>query len=331
MDTGRVRRLVVVLPVLAVLPLALTACGGDDPSGPGQASGPEPSPSSSLYTLTPLPMPEKPPPTGTLVADMRQSSRDAAANRFEVWIYNDTVEAIRPTKVTYSDGRFRTTLPGTRLREIPSQSERGFPIYQPDQPACDSTAKHGEITVEYGGTTVTVPVEDETDVVGRYTSARCLETAVAEVAELSWDDAVPADEEGVVGTNGTLTLVVRTTGVPGHTLTIDTVSGTPVLAPVGTDVWRPDATIHGDDPPSRIPLPLKPNRCDAHAFAESGGATAFKIGLHLDGEPGQITLRMSTAGAANAINFAQATCGFLVDINGNVASGAPVPSPSPSP
>ncbi len=325
MDTVGVRRLLALLPLVAVL----AACGPDDEPDAGAAAQPEASPSRSLYTLSPLPMPTKGPPTGTLVADMRQSSRDAAANRFEVWIYNDTAESIRPRKVTYSDGRFSGTLPGTRLREIPSQSERGFPIYQPDQPACDSSAEHGEVTVTYGGTEATVPVEDETDVVGRYTSARCLEKAVAEVAELSWDDAVPPDEEGVVGTDGTLTLVVRTTGLPGHTLTIDTVSGTPVLAPVGTDVWRPDVTIHGDDPPSRIALPLKPNRCDAHAFAESGGATAFKIGLHLDGEAGQITLRMSTAGAANAIGFAQATCGFLVDINGNVASGSPLPSPSP--
>jgi hypothetical protein len=294
------------LPLVALL-LLLTACGGND-SGLS---------SEGLYTLTPIPLPSPPPPSGKLLADMRQSSRDAAANRFEVWIDNDTAGTITPTKVTYSDGRFQTTLPGTRLRDIPSQSERGFPIYQPDQPACSSDATSGKVTVEYGDQKVTVPVEDETDVVGRYTSARCLEIAIGKVATLSWDDTVPADEEGVVGTNGTLTLVVQPTGTAGGpTLTIDTISGTPVLSPVGTDVWRPEATITGDQQPQRIDLPLKPTRCDAHAFAESGGATAFKIGLHLDGEPGQITLRMTPAGAANAINFARASCGMLTDVNG---------------
>ena len=304
-------RVLAVLPLLAVL----AACGGDDDNGSPDA-GPEPSPTKSLYTLTPIPLPPKPPPSGKLIADMRQSSRDAAANRFEVWINNDTADTIAPTRITYSDGRFQTTLPGTRLRDIPSQSERGFPIYQPEQPACDSSARHGEVTVEYGDTKVTVPVDDETDVVGRYTSSRCLEIAVSKVAELSWDDDVPPDEEGVVGANGTLTLVVQPTGAAGPALTIDTISGTPVLAPVGADVWRPDVTVTGDQPPQRIPLPLKPNRCDAHAFAESGGATAFKIGLHLDGKPGQITLRMSATGAANAINFARATCGMLTDVTG---------------
>ena len=77
-------------------------------------------------------------------------------------------------------------------------------------------------------------------------------------------------------------------------------------------------TVNGADEPQRIDLPLKPTRCDAHAFAESGGATAFKIGLHLDGEPGQITLRMTPAGAANAINYARASCGLLETVDGGV-------------
>ena len=303
-----------LLLVVAVL-LVPAACGGDA-SMPDAGDAPEPSPSKSLYTLTPLPMPTQPPPTGTLLADMRQSSRDAAASRFQVWVTNDTAAAITPTKVTYTDGRFRTELPATRLREIPSQSERGFPIYQPEQPACQSDAPSGKVIVEYGDERVTVPVQDETDVVGRYTSARCLEIAIAEVATLRWDDAVPADGAGGEGAAGTLTLAVEPTGIAGPMLTIDTVSGTPVLSPVGTDVWRPGVTITGDQPAQRIGLPLKPTRCDAHAFAESGGATAFKIGLHLDGEPGQITLRMSTAGAANAIAFARASCGMLTDVTG---------------
>ena len=305
-----------LLAAAVTLLLLLAACSSDDSAPDAGAPGPSSSTSTSIYTLTPIPLPDPSPPTGTLLADMRQSSRDAAANRFEVWINNDTAETITPTKVTYSDGRFRTELSGTRLRDIPSQSERGFPIYQPAQPACSSDATSGDVTVEYGDTSVTVPVEDETDVVGRYTSARCLEIAISDVASLSWADSVPADGDGGAGADGTLTLVVQPTGTAGPTLTIDTVSGTPVLSPVGTDVWRPDVTITGDQPSQRIDLPLKPTRCDAHAFAESGGATAFKIGLHLDGEPGQITLRMSPTGAANAISFARASCGMLTDVTG---------------
>ncbi len=293
---------------LVLAALLLAGCSSDD----SPASSRTPSP--SIRTLSPLPMPTQPPPTGELIADMRQSSRDAAAGRMEVWIDNDTADAITPTRITYADPRFRTTLPGTRLRSVPSQSERGFPLYLPPRPACDHPRGAGTVTVEYGATSRTIDVEDSTDVAGRFTTARCLELAIGAVADLSWDDDVPFS--GKVGDPGTLTLVVRPSGRPGPTLSIDTVSGTPVLAPVGTDVWRPEATVRGTDAPSRIDLPIKPNRCDDHAFMEAGGATAFKIGLHIDGEPGQITLRMSIPGAKNAIDFAKASCGSLDTVSG---------------
>lgn len=285
--------------------LLLGGCSGDDTP----SSTTTPSPSRSIRTLTPLPVPTEPPPSGRLRADMRQSSRDAAAGRMEVWIDNDTAAQIRPTRITYADPRYRAILPGTRLRPIPSQSERGFPLYLPRRPACDHPTGTGTVTVTYGGTTRTLRVADSTDVAGRYAGSRCLELAIARVARLSWADDVPS--AGGVGDPGTLTLVVAPTGRPGPALTLDTVSGTPVLSPVGSDVWRPAVTVHGTDPARRIELPVKPTRCDAHAFAESGGATAFKIGLHLGGEPGQITLRMSLAGAKNAIDYARRSCGTL--------------------
>jgi hypothetical protein len=293
---------------LAAAALVLAGCSDDAPP----AGAPEPSPSRSIRTLTPVPLPPTPPPTGRLHADMRQSSRDAAAGRMEVWINNDTAAEITPDRVTYRDPRFRTTLPGTRLRPIRSQTEVGFPLYLPRLPACSHPEGAGTVTVSYGGTTKTLRVEDPTNVAGRYTTARCLEIAIARVADLSWDDEVGFS--GRQGDPGTMTLVVRPTGRSGPVLTIDTVSATPVISPEHGDVWRPDATIRGTDAPTHIDLPMKPTRCDAHAFAESGGATAFKIGLHLGGRPGQITLRMSPLAAKHTIDFAQASCGSLLDI-----------------
>jgi hypothetical protein len=311
------------MAVLALL-IAVAGCGDDDP--PGSAAEPTPS-DTGIPTITAPPLPEEP-PTGTLIADMRQSSRDAAAGRMEVWIDNDTLRDVTPTRVTYRDPRFRTPLKGERLREIPQQSTRGFQFYLPPRPTCGTSNDVpatlddplGTVTVEYDGRTETLEVADETDVAGRYTRARCLEIAIDRVATLSWSDQVTEGDptQTPVGGEGVLGLVLVPTGKPGPQLTIDTVSGTPILSPVGTDAWRPGATISGDDEPLRVPLPLKPTRCDAHAFAESGGATAFKIGLTLDGEPGQITLRMTPEGAANAIAFARASCGMLETVDGGV-------------
>jgi hypothetical protein len=303
--------------------LALAACGDDTTSRTA-----EPTPSDTgVPTITVSALPETP-PTGELIADMRQSSRDAAAGRMQVWIDNDTLEDVTPTRITYADPRFRTALRGERLREIPAQSTRGFPFYLPPRPTCGTSndtpveldAPLGTVTVEHAGGTETLEVADETDVAGRYTRARCLEIAIGDVATLSWADQVTEGDptETPVGGEGELVLVLEPTGRPGPELTVDTVSGTPILSPVGTDAWRPDVSISGDHDPLRVSLPLKPTRCDAHAFAESGGATAFKIGLRLGGEPGQITLRMTAEGAANAIAFARASCGMLETVDGGV-------------
>jgi hypothetical protein len=161
----------------------------------------------------------------------------------------------------------------------------------------------------YGDTTVALDVDDPTDVVGRYVSARCVELAVAKVATLTWDDQV-VDGPVALDSTATLTLVVRPTGIPGHELVIDAVTGTPVLTSVGSPYWSPGTRIAGDGPEQRIELPMMPARCDPHVFQESGGATAFQVKLHLDGKPGQLTLRMSPAGAAAAIDYARQSCGL---------------------
>jgi len=310
------RAVATALPLLLVA--ALPGCGGNDDSR-GTSARPEPSPSKSLV-LTPIPLPPKPPPTGKLIADIEQSSRDGAANRFQVWVDNDTDADITPTKVTYRDDRFRTSLTGTRLREIPSQSRRGFQFEEPALPACGSTATSGTVTVDYTvdgqHKSATIPVADEADVVQRIADSTCLELAIDRVARLSWADEVTASGDGGKGSVGTMTLVIDTTGKPGPTLVIDSITGNPVLSPGDLGVFLTDLTITGDQPSQRVPVPVKPTRCDAHAFGESGSFAAFALNVHVDGKPGQFVLRMGQAAAANAIAYAKASCGFLTSIGG---------------
>lgn len=316
--TVAVRRLLGAFTLLALV-AQLAACGGNgDHDGAGGAA-PEASPSKSLE-LTPIPLPPKPPPSGKLLADIEQSSRDGAANRFQVWIDNDTDKTIRPTKVVYHDDRFEDPLVATRLRDIPSQARRGFQITEPDQPACDRTASSGTVTVDYkvGGQdkSTTIPVSDEAEVVERVASARCLELSIEKIAQLSWADEVTASGDGGKGSVGTMTLVIDTTGRPGSTLVIDSISGNPVLSPGDLGVFNADLTITGDQPSQRVPVPVKPTRCDAHAFGESGSFAAFAFNVHVDGKPGQFVLRMGDRAAANAIAYAKASCGFLTSIGG---------------
>ena len=194
------------------LALALLVSGCGSSSSPASPPG---SPSASISTLTPLPMPDTGPPAGKVVADLRQASRDAALNRFQVWIGNGLPRDLDPVRIRYEDPRFPAPIPGERLRLNPSGSERGYPLALPPRPVC-SGPRHGAlgtVSVTFAGRTLTVPVEDEADVVER-SSRPGASNRRGRVAELSFLDAVPADSSGEEGV-GMLTLVVRPRGTPG--------------------------------------------------------------------------------------------------------------------
>lgn len=294
---------------LAIVVL-LGGCGGDDTGSSPSAGSSSP---TAVRTLTPLPYPEDPPPTGRLIADMRQSSIDASLGRMQVWLDNDTTHDVTPTKVLYRDPRLAKPLLGDNLRTNPAQSERGFPLYLPKRPPCRTvggTPESGRLEVRYAGKVERIPVTDPTDVVGRYLSLRCQELALAKVADLSWSDAVPDDGSGV-GAVGTLTLRIRPTGGPGHELVVNRILGTYLLGSADDQsAWDPGLKVAGDDPPASIDLPVRPFRCDSHAFLEGGGATAFRVEYTLDGLPGDILLRMSPRGMGNALGYARDSCGL---------------------
>ena len=143
----------------------------------------------------------------------------------------------------------------------------------------------------------------------RYVASRCFELASQQVATLSFSDEVTTRQEGDVEV-GTLTLLVDPTGGAGGRLSVVSVTGTPVLTAYPRGSWHPRVTVTGGDPVQEIELPTVPARCDGHAFGESGGATAFRVTLRLDGEPGQLLVRMSPEGARAAIEFAEEACGI---------------------
>lgn len=257
-------------------------------------------------------------PRGGLRATMSQSSIDASRGQMTVWVANDTTADLLPSAVVYGDGRLPTPLrvAAARLRAVPAGSERGFPLVLPERLDCDSgrttraAEGSGRLVVRTAKGARRIRVEDETDVVGRFVTLRCSEQRLAEVAAVRWADEVPLDP-GRAGGMSTLTLVVDPTGIRGRVLRIDSVTGSHLLGSAdGASGWKPGVVIRSDGPPARVPLPLKPARCDEHGFVEGGGATAFRVRFHLDGEPGEVLLRMGDAGRRAAFAFARESCGL---------------------
>lgn len=272
----------------------------------------DPPAAPTVRTLTPVPLPPPAPASGEIRADLRQSSRDAALGRIQVWLDNDTSHAVLPTEISYRDARFRRPLLAERLRVAPAGSERGYPLTLPARPVCPQDADAGppRLLLTQGSSTAPqrLRVTDPNVVISRHVSARCLELDVARVARISFADRVAVSRPGP-GSRGLLTLVVRPTGRAGPRLVIDSVGGTPLLGSAGRSAWAPRAVVDSGGGTLRLRLPVRPARCDDHVFLESGGATAFLVRLRLDGRPGQLVVRMTPRGAAQAIGFARTSCG----------------------
>jgi hypothetical protein len=293
--------------LVAVLVVAGCSGSGGSSDATGSSGDPSSGSPSPVRTIT-LPPVSTPPLSGKLTAELQQSSRDVALNRFQVWITNGTPHDIVPTRIVYHDAMLTHSVVGGRLRPMPSGSHRGFTL-DLIEPTCDGSHGKQTVTVSYAGTTETLPIADETSVVGRWSDARCEELAVARIATLEWT-GVKVEGSGSDAI-ALFELTATPTGRPGGVLHLDTVGGTPIFTAADGDFFTVDGTVRSDGEPQTFDLRAQPARCDPHGFGDSGGATNFLVNLRIDGRgKGQIPLRMSPKLSAAAFAYAAHTCGF---------------------
>ncbi|HET9944114.1 MAG TPA: hypothetical protein VFR56_00570 [Actinomycetes bacterium] len=296
----------VVLALLGALVLGGCASSGSESAAPSAPS------SSPVKTLTMLPAPERT-LSGELTAELQQSSRDVALGRFQVWITNGLHEEIRPRRVVYRDALLTRPVEGERLRAIPSGSYRGYPL-ELVEPTCRGEEAGATVTVVYrpegtdGTESVEIPVEDETQVVGRWSKERCAERAIKRVAALEWSPGMRVE-----GSGADAVALFRLTAHPtgrGGSFTIDTVTGTPLYTSADGDFWTVDELVTGTGPETTIELPAQPARCDIHAFGSATGGTTFFVNVTIDGKPAQVRIAMSPEVTDEAFSYAAEVCGF---------------------
>ncbi len=225
--------------------------------------------------------------------------------------------------MTYTDDRFQTPLPGTRLRDIPSQSRRGFPIYQPDQPACDRTAESGTVTVEYTvdgeQKSETVPVSDEAEVIqpDRVRDAAS-SSRIEKVAHLSWADEVTASGDGGKGSVGTHDPGDRHHRQAGpHAGHRQHRRATRCSPRSSGGVFNANLTITGDQPSQRVAgagqaEPVRRARVRrVRQLRRRSRSTSTSTGSRASSCSGWARRRPSTRST-----YAKASCGFLTSIGG---------------
>ena len=153
---------------------------------------------------------------------------------------------------------------GERLRPIPSGSYRGYPL-ELIEPTCGGEEAGATVTVTYGGESVEIPVDDETQVVGRWSKERCAERAIERIARAG----VVAGHR-IEGSGADAVALFRLTATPDRAARGPSPS-TPSAAPRCTR--RPTATSgpsarrsRGTGPDVTVELPAQPARCDVHAL-----------------------------------------------------------------
>jgi hypothetical protein len=292
------------LAALLVAVATLAGCSsGESSSGTsGEATA---APSSPVKTLT-LPPPSERPLSGGLQAELQQSSRDVALNRFQVWITNGLDHQIRPKRIVYDDDLLVRPVVGGRLRAIPSGSYRGFTL-DLIRPRCGGEETGASVTVDYGEDEVTVPVEDETLVVGRWSKERCAELAIQRVARLEWSGIE------VQGSGADAIALFQLTATPtgrAGSFTVDTVTGTPLYTSADGDFWPVGQRVTGTGRPVTMDLPAQPARCDIHAFGSATGGTTFFVNVTIGGRASQIRIAMSPELTDETFAYAGEVCGF---------------------
>ena len=155
---------------------------------------------------------------------------------------------------------------------------------------------------------VEIPVEDETQVVGRWSKERCAERAIERIAALEWSPGI-ADPGLRLRCRRAVPADARPTG-RGGSFTIDTVTGTPLYTSADGDFWTVGEKISGTGRDTTIELPAQPARCDAHSFGSATGGTTFFVNVTIGGAPAQVRLAMSPAVTDEAFAYAAEACGF---------------------
>ena len=210
--------------------------------------------------------------------------------------------------IVYRDALLSRPVEAERLRAIPSGSYRGYPL-ELIEPTCGGEETGATVTVLYGeAPSVDIPVEDETQVVGRWSEGRCAETRDRAGRPAG---VVAGHPRRGLGSDAVALFRLTAHRPAGRGPSRSTPSGAPrcTRRPTATSgpstSWSPGRTDE-----ATIELPAQPARCDIHAFGSATGGTTFFVNVTIDGEPAQVRVAMSPEVTDEAFSYAAEVCGF---------------------
>jgi len=298
----RTKSPVPLAPALLASALLLTGCVSTDPARPATSTG------AAAAEL----------PAGVGIA-IYQSRSDVALRRLKISVTNDGDAPLEVTAARLTAPQFAGTAAwpkdGATVRP---GTTADLPVPLP--PADCSGTGPATVTLAFRGADdrvreATVEPDDLYDRLPTLRAEDCLTQTVAAVATMTLSLPVRVGEAGGVRT-ATVDLVVEPTGA-GGSVTVDTVTGTTLLAPAdpgtGARLQQIDVARRVVANTGRLVLPLTfvPNRCDAHAIAEDKCGTILPLRVTTDdGTGGIVPVAAEPALRSALLAFVAESCGL---------------------
>lgn len=258
---------------------------------------------------SPAAPPAAPSPAGPIAAAVDQFRDEYAAGSIVVQITDTGGTPFTVVRAELADPRFQDGTAWAGSADLSAGQTLSLPAAlaaarcgrQPSDAAPSVRARLAD------GTDHTVPAADPHGVLSRLHGEQCFAQQAADAVRLRLEETL-----GAGSTPGTavLTLVADPPAAPSGTqpqAVLTSVAGTTLL---GEDPGRP--WPHGVvlAPGTRLPLAVRPARCDPHAVAEDKVGTLIPVTLEVGGAAGVVRVPTSPALRAALYRFVARACGW---------------------
>lgn len=153
----------------------------------------------------------------------------------------------------------------------------------------------------------TIEASDPFSVLPRNAGELCLAADAAAVATIV---LAPELEVSPDGRTAVVRLLITpaTTSVTPHTMTIESVDGTTLLAEPPTDPWPRNIAISSGDPEKELALRIRPARCDPHAVAEDKVGTLLPLRVNVRDRQGLVKIAAPNELRGRIYDFVSSAC-----------------------
>ncbi|MBX9244222.1 hypothetical protein ICW40_05300 [Actinotalea ferrariae] len=249
-----------------------------------------------------------------LAVEVRQGRASWADRVVQVRVRNEGAApvTVRTAALTTTTTTTTAVSDPERGRPVPPGRSRDFSVAlgAPVCGAADVTAE-AVLEVDAGDAVETIGPLAVTDPQGHLTRIRSEDCAAATVlagVDLRVDGLTTQDTpDGLLG-------VLRLTASPvpgGPAVTITSIDGTILMAPLGGAAWAPPELAAPVTAPTTVDLPFRPNRCDPHAVAEDKRGTFLGVHATVDGVPQHVVHVGTGEGVTGQVHdYVAAACGW---------------------